>query len=102
MDLKLLGSILLIMGTSIGAGILALPISEASLGFFGASALLLLAWCVMTLGAFLILEVNLWLDDRSHLISMAKKTLGPLGELAAWGSYLFLLYSLLSAYNRKT
>ena|SRR3990167_4217506 len=98
MDFKLLGSILLIMGTSIGAGILALPIATASLGFFGASVLLLLAWSVMTLGAFLILEVNLWLDERSHIISMAKATIGPLGQIVAWGSYLLLLYSLLCAY----
>ena len=98
MDFKLLGSILLIMGTSIGAGMLALPIATASLGFGGALGLLFASWFVMTAGAFLILEVNLWLNERSHIISMAKATIGPLGQLMTWASYLLLLYALLCAY----
>src|SRR3990167_9873602 len=98
MDLKLLGSILLIVGTSIGAGMLALPIATAQLGFLGSLGLLLLAWFVMVCGAFLILEVNLWLPQESNIISMAKVTIGPFGQLLAWVTYLLLLYSLLSAY----
>lgn len=98
MDFKLLGSILLIVGTSIGAGMLALPIATAQLGFIGSIILLLICWFVMTMGAFLILEVNLWLPQNSNLISMAKVTIGPLGQLVAWITYLLLLYSLLCAY----
>jgi len=98
MDFKLLGSILLIVGTSIGAGMLALPIATAQLGFFGSVILLFACWFVMTAGAFLILEVNLWLPQNSNLISMAKNTIGPIGQLVAWITYLLLLYSLLSAY----
>ena len=98
MDFKLLGSILLIVGTSIGAGMLALPIATAQLGFAGSLLLLFVCWIVMTLGAFLILEVNLWLPQNSNLITMAKITLGPLGQLIAWITYLLLLYSLLCAY----
>ncbi|HLB42127.1 MAG TPA: aromatic amino acid transport family protein [Gammaproteobacteria bacterium] len=98
MDFKLIGCILLIVGTSIGAGMLALPIATASVGFVGSVVLLLGVWVVMTAGALLILEVNLWLPQNSNLISMAKVTIGPLGQMIAWLSYLLLLYSLLCAY----
>jgi len=95
MDFKLLGSILLIVGTSIGAGMLALPIATAQLGFFGSLILLLICWFVMTAGALLLLEVNLWLPQNSNLISMAKATIGPIGQIVAWITYLLLLYYLL-------
>jgi tyrosine-specific transport protein len=98
MDFKLLGSILLIVGTSIGAGMLALPLATAQLGFVGSLILLVSCWFVMTIGALLILEVNLWLPQNSNLISMAKATIGPIGQLVAWITYVLLLYSLLCAY----
>lgn len=95
---KLLGGILLITGTSIGAGMLGLPIAAAQLGFAGAVILLFVCWLVMLACAFLILEVNLWLPQNNNLISMAKATIGPIGQVVAWASYLLLLYSLLCAY----
>lgn len=98
MDFKLLGSILLIVGTSIGAGMLALPIATAELGFTGSLVLLFVCWFIMTAGAFLLLEVNLWLPTNSNLISMAGATIGPIGQFVAWLSFLMLLYSLLCAY----
>lgn len=98
MDFKLLGSILLIVGTSIGAGMLALPIATAQLGFVGSLILLFACWFVMTAGAFLLLEVNLWMPQNSNLITMARQTIGPVGQIISWINYLLLLYSLLCAY----
>lgn len=98
MDSKLIGSILLIVGSCIGAAILGLPIATAKIGFIGTFFLLIGCWFVMTAGAFLILEVNLWCPLNSNLITMAKSTIGPAGRLLAWVTYLLLLYSLLSAY----
>ena len=98
MDFKLIGSTLLIVGTSIGAGMLALPIATAQLGFAGSMILLLACWFIMTSGAFLIMEVNLWMPQNSNLVSMAKATIGPIGQLLAWATFLLLLYSLLCAY----
>jgi tyrosine-specific transport protein len=95
---KLLGSILLIVGTSIGAGMLGLPIAAAELGFLGSLILLFVCWFVMLAGAFLLLEVNLWLPQSNNLISMAKATIGPIGQAFAWVTYLLLLYALLCAY----
>lgn len=95
---RFIGGVLLIVGTSIGAGMLALPVANASTGFWQSSLFLLLCWLLMTLGALFILEVNLYLPPGKNMVSMAAATLGKPGLLIAWLSYLFLLYTLLSAY----
>lgn len=95
---RFIGGILLIVGTSIGGGMLALPVANAATGFWQSSLFLLLCWLLMTLGAFFILEVNLYLPPGKNMVSMAAATLGNPGLLLAWLSYLFLLYTLLSAY----
>lgn len=97
-NLKLLGGILLIVGTSIGGGMLALPVSTAAAGMMHSIIFLIFCWLVMTIGAFLILEVNLRLPMGSNMVSMAKATLGLPGQIVAWITYLVLLYTLLSAY----
>ncbi|MGQ3888515.1 amino acid permease [Legionella sp. CNM-1927-20] len=98
MNLKFIGGVLLIVGTSIGGGMLALPVATAAAGFWSSSIFLLLCWAIMTLGALFILEANLYLPPGKHMVSMAAATLGNSGLLVAWLSYLFLLYTLLSAY----
>jgi tyrosine-specific transport protein len=58
---------------------LALPLAIAQVGFFEASFFLLLSWFIMTVGALLLLEVNLYLPKGANIVSMAGKTLGPFG-----------------------
>jgi tyrosine-specific transport protein len=98
MNAKMVGGILLIVGTTIGGGMLALPVVMAQGGFWGSLCLLVASWLVMTFSAFLVLEVNLWLPTNSNIIYMAKKTLGRWGEVVAWICYLLLFYCLLAAY----
>lgn len=98
MNSKLFGAVLLVVGTTIGAGMLALPVATAQLGFWGSLVLLVGCWAVMTACSFLFLEVNLWLPPNSNLISMAGATLGKGGQIVAWVFYLLLLYSILAAY----
>jgi tyrosine-specific transport protein len=98
MNSKLIGGVLLVVGTTIGAGMLALPIATAQLGFISSVGLLVGCWAVMTVCAFLFLEVCLWLPPNTNLISMAGITLGRWGQAVAWLAYLLLLYSILSAY----
>ncbi len=95
---KSIGSILLIVGTSIGGGMLALPVSTAEVGFTNSIFFLFICWLIMTIGALLILEVNLRLPAGSNIVSMAKATLGLPGQVIAWIAYLLLFYTLLSAY----
>jgi tyrosine-specific transport protein len=95
---KLIGGILLVSGTTIGAGMLALPISTGAAGFIPTVCLFLFYWAYMTYTALLLLEVNLWMSSGTNLISMARRTLGRWGEGLSWVTYLFLLYSLTTAY----
>lgn len=98
MNSKLIGGILLVVGTTIGAGMLALPVTTAELGFWVSSALLISCWAVMSFCAFLFLEVNLWMPNNANMISMVSATLGRPGLLVAWSAYLLLLYSILASY----
>ncbi len=95
---KLIGGILLIVGTSIGGGMLALPVALATVGVTNSIIFLFLCWLIMTLGALLVLEVNLSFPPGSNIITMAKGTLGLPGQIIAWITCLFLLYTLLAAY----
>ncbi|MCC5791162.1 MAG: tryptophan/tyrosine permease [Legionellaceae bacterium] len=95
---KLIGGILLIIGTSIGGGMLALPVATAEVGFVNSVFFLFACWLVMTVGALLVLEVNMRLPVGSNMVSMAQSTLGFPGRVVAWFTYLFLLYTLLAAY----
>ncbi|MBS0621826.1 MAG: tyrosine transporter [Verrucomicrobia bacterium] len=96
--MKLLGGILLVAGTTIGAGMIALPVATAVAGFWPSCALLVVIWAIMAYTAFLILEVNSAMHGNVNLVSMARKTLGPIGEVVTWIAYLLLLYSLTAAY----
>ena len=98
MDTKVAGGVLIVVGTSIGGAMLALPIATAGSGFISSSLMLFACWVVMTISAFFIMEVNLWLPQRTNMISMARATLGRTGEIIAWLSYILLMYALLAAY----
>ena len=95
---RLLGGILLVAGTSIGAGMLALPVMVAFAGFIPSFAALALSWLFMFTTAYLILEVNLAFPGNVNMITMAGKTLGVAGKIVCWVVYLLLLYSLTAAY----
>jgi tyrosine-specific transport protein len=96
---KVFGGALLVSGTCIGAGMLGLPVSTAASGFYPTLGLFLICWCLMTLSAFLMLEVSLWFKNDTNLISMAHATLGKKGEVLAWVTYVLFLYALMAAYT---
>jgi tyrosine-specific transport protein len=98
MNIKQIGGILMITGNAIGGGMLALPLATAQAGFINSTLFLIACWAIMLAGGLLILEVNLWFPANSHLVSMARATLGRVGEIITWLCYLLLLYSLLAAY----
>ena len=50
---KMIGGVLIVAGTSIGGGMLGLPIVTAPGGIVYATILLLLSWALMTFAAFL-------------------------------------------------
>ncbi len=101
--LTLTSAIALVAGTTVGAGILALPAFTIKAGFLPSSLSLTGAWLYMVTTGLLIAEVNLNLAGKSHrpdggLVSMARRTIGSTGAAATGGAYLFLHYALLVAY----
>jgi tyrosine-specific transport protein len=93
-----LGGSLILAGTAIGGGMLALPVLTAAGGFWPAVAIYLLCWLFMTATGLLLMEVFLWSKEETNIVSMAKMTLGLPGKIIAWILYLFLFYSLTVAY----
>jgi len=93
-----IGGILLVSGTTIGAGMLALPVMTSFVGFFPSLLIFGVCWLVMLLTAFCFLDVNCSIKGEVNLISMADKMLGTWGKVLSWIVYLLLLYSLTAAY----
>jgi len=92
------GGTLLITGSCIGAGMLALPILTGIPGFFPSFLMFFIAWAFMLSTAILMVEIMGWFKKPVNLISMVEKTLGRLGKVLCWFLYLFLFYALLVAY----
>lgn len=96
---SVLGGVLLIGGTCIGAGMLGLPIMTAAAGFYPAMLAFLIVWFFMTLAAFAYLEVAMRFEGEVNLISMVQTTLGEGPKWLAWIIYMLFLYSLMAAYT---
>ncbi|MDF2529201.1 MAG: tyrosine-specific transport protein [Gammaproteobacteria bacterium] len=95
---KMLGCVLIATGTAVGAGMLAIPLVTAAVGFKDTAVLLFCCWAVMIFTALLILEVNLAFSENSSFSSMSLQTLGRMGQFVTWLSFLLLLYALDAAY----
>jgi tyrosine-specific transport protein len=95
---SLLGGALLVAGTSIGGGMLALPVLTGVIGFLPSLVIYILCWILMVSTGLLFLETAQWMPQESNIISMANRTLGKYAKSATWFLYLFLYYSLLVAY----
>ena len=93
-----LGAVLIAAGTSIGAGMLALPVLTGLAGFWPAVTIYLACWIIVTYASFMLLEVNLTMGYEANLLSMAKNTLGPVGKVITFVTYIFLFYSVSVAY----
>lgn len=107
----------LIVGSTVGAGVLALPASTAEAGILPASGTLFAIWSLLLCDALLLAEVNVALmrerdedrlqHGRGHssvvisLADMASATLGSEGKLAVSSLYSFMSLVVLTAYISK-
>lgn len=98
MNLKILGSIAIVAGTAIGAGMLALPLATAALGVMPTVLLLMVIWGVSAYTALLMLEINLRSGVGDNVHAITGKTLGKTGQLIQGASFLSLLFALTAAY----
>ncbi|EJY1760035.1 tyrosine transporter TyrP [Klebsiella oxytoca] len=95
---RTLGSILIVAGTTIGAGMLAMPLASAGVGIGVTLALLITLWALMCYTALLLLEVYQHVPADMGLGSLAARYLGRYGQWATGFCMLFLLYALTAAY----
>jgi tyrosine-specific transport protein len=96
---KRLGSTMLVVGTCIGAGILALPLVGAQVGFVGSAITLSILACLAYCANLLIIEVNLAFPMHGNSYSsMSQALLGKKAKATVWVVYLFYMYALLIAY----
>ena len=95
---RLLTASFLIAGTTIGAGMIALPVMMSSHGFVAATLTFLAVWLVMIVASYLMIEANFFSKNPINLMHMAHDTLGPWGERATALVYVGLLYALNAAY----
>mmetsp|Transcript_8440 Transcript_8440/g.31117 ORF Transcript_8440/g.31117 Transcript_8440/m.31117 type:complete len:621 (-) Transcript_8440:2985-4847(-) len=114
---SVLGAIALVVGSSVGGGILALPVETAPAGFWPSASLLMGSYVFLSLEALLIAEVNIacmkekeqfpdrYASQPGHVISfkeMAERTLGKGASRFVSMIYLALSYTLLVAYIAKS
>ncbi len=93
-----LGGTFLIAGTTIGVGMLALPIATGEGGYLPSLTTYLLSWIFMLCTGLLLLEVCLWLPKDANLISMSERLLGRIGKTVCWVVYLFLFVTVMIAH----
>jgi tyrosine-specific transport protein len=92
------GGTLLVAGTTIGVGMLALPVATGHAGFIPSFAMYLLCWAFMLCTGLLLVEVNLSMPKDTSFISMAERLLGPVGKAIFWFMYLFLFITVMIAH----
>lgn len=96
---KILGSALIIAGTTIGAGMLAMPLTSAGMGFGMTLLLLVGLWGLLTYTGLLFMEVYQTAKQQDvGVASLAEQYFGMAGRALATFSLLVLLYALLAAY----
>lgn len=90
----------IVTGTSIGAGMLGLPVETAKAGFFPSVCLFFLTWFITIASGILFAEVILFNPPRSNYISLSRSILGKNLTSAVFGLYILLFYSLIAAYTK--
>ena len=95
---KTLGSTLITSGTMIGAGMLAMPLTSAGIGFTFTVVLLILLWILLTYSALLFVEVYQTAEHDAGIGTLAAQYFGRPGRIVATSVLMIFLYALLSAY----
>lgn len=95
---RIIGSMLIVAGTTIGAGMLAMPIISANVGFGVMSIILILIWMAMCYTSILLVDIYKYNKPEDGLNTLTFKYLGNTGAIITAISMLTLMYALVSAY----
>ncbi len=99
---KTLGATLLVAGTCIGSGTLALPLSLAKVGLVPGLLVMLLTWALSYYTAFLGLELNSQAGCAASIGPLARRFSGPIAAWIGSASVLLLSFALMAAYLHGT
>ena len=97
-NLKLLGSSLIVAGTALGAGMLAIPMVLAQFGLLWGTLFMLFIWLGTTYAALMLLEASCRVGGGISMNAIARDTLGTPGQLITNILLYALLVCLLMAY----
>ncbi|NYA27309.1 aromatic amino acid transporter [Haemophilus haemolyticus] len=95
---KTIGSTLLVAGTMIGAGMLAMPLTSAGIGFGFTLVLLLGLWALLTFSALLFVELYQTVESDAGIGTLAEQYFGKAGRILATAVLIIFLYALIAAY----
>ncbi|WP_118801142.1 aromatic amino acid transporter [Haemophilus haemolyticus] len=95
---KTIGSTLLVAGTMIGAGMLAMPLTSAGIGFGFTLVLLLGLWALLTFSALLFVELYQTAESDAGIGTLAEQYFGKTGRIVATAVLIIFLYALIAAY----
>ena len=95
---KQITSVLLVAGTCIGAGMIALPLALAKLGIIPSLVVMLSAWFLTYYPSLVSVELNLQSEHGLSLGLLGRKFSGKKAEMLGEISVKLLSYALLSAY----
>ncbi len=98
---KMLGGVFLIIGTTVGAGMLSLPLITAACGLGVTIILLLLSWSVMYVTALKLLHLCAEHPVGVNFTTLINKNMPRWIQPLFTIIYLLLLYSLMSAYTTQ-
>ena len=98
MQNKTLGSTLIVAGTTIGAGMLAMPLTSAGIGFGFTTLLLVSLWLLLAFSALLFVEAYQTVDSDVGLGTLAEKYYGTFGRVISTAVLVIFLYAILAAY----
>ena len=95
---KTVGSTLLVAGTMIGAGMLAMPLTSAGIGLTATVFLLIGLWAVLTFTALLFVELYQTADSDAGIGTLAAQYFGKTGRIISTAVLIVFLYALIAAY----
>lgn len=95
---RVFGSTLIIAGTAVGAGMLAMPLTSAQMGFGMTFLLLSTLWVLLTFTALLYAEVHQYSPNDAGIAGITEQYFGLTGKLIVNFILLFFMYAVLTAY----
>ncbi|MHC5225143.1 aromatic amino acid transport family protein [Ignatzschineria sp. LJL83] len=95
---RVFGSTLIIAGTAVGAGMLAMPLTSAQMGFGMTFAILFFLWILLTFTALLYAEVHQYSPNDAGIAGITEQYFGLTGKLIVNFILLFFMYAVLTAY----